>query len=97
VTRELIAVTNTTLVNTETMCQSRRKIAASGLTGLITVVLNNARYQRNAVVQALASQLGITLLYLPSYLAQPELDRTAVEVCQTSCSLPLSSVDIIRI
>ena len=26
-----------------------------------------AAYQRNAVVQALASQLGITLLYLPSY------------------------------
>jgi transposase len=38
-----------------------------GLTGPITLVLDNARYQRNAVVQALASQLGITLLYLPSY------------------------------
>ncbi len=30
-------------------------------------MLDNARYQRNAVVQALASQSGITLLYLPSY------------------------------
>jgi transposase len=30
-------------------------------------VLDNARYQRNAVVQALAKQLKITLLYLPSY------------------------------
>ena len=27
----------------------------------ITLVLDNARYQRNAVVQALAAQLGITL------------------------------------
>jgi transposase len=67
VTRELIAVTNTTVVNTETMCELMRKIAALGLTGSITLVLDNARYQRNAVVQALASQLGITLLYLPSY------------------------------
>jgi transposase len=66
-TRELISVTNTTVVNTETMCQLLRKIAASGFTGPITLVLDNARYQRNAVVQALASQLGITLLYLPSY------------------------------
>ena len=41
--------------------------AASGLTGPITLVLDNARYQRNAVVEALASQLGITLLFLPSY------------------------------
>ena len=67
VTRELIAVTNTTVVNTETMCELLRKLAAVGLTGPITLVLDNARYQRNAVVQALAKQLGITLLYLPSY------------------------------
>ena len=67
VARRLIAVTNTTVVNTETMCQLLRKIAAAGLNGPITVVLDNARYQRNAVVQALAKELGITLLYLPSY------------------------------
>ncbi len=66
-TRELIAVTNPTVVNTETMCDLLRKIAALGLTGPMTLVLDNARYQRNAVVQALATQLGITLLYLPSY------------------------------
>ena len=66
-THELIAVTNTTVVNTQTMCELLRKIAALGLTGPITLVLDNARYQRNAVVQALATQLEITLLYLPSY------------------------------
>jgi transposase len=67
VTRELIAVTNTTVVNTETMCEPLRKIAGLGLAGTITLVLDNARYQRNATVQALAEQLGITLLFLPSY------------------------------
>jgi transposase len=67
VTRELIAGTSTTVVNTETMCQLLREIAARGLTEPITVVLDNARYQRNATVQALAAQLGITLLYLPSH------------------------------
>jgi len=67
VTRELIAVTNTTVVNTETMCELMRKIAASELSGPITLVLDNARYQRNAAVQALAVQVGITLLFLPSY------------------------------
>ena len=67
VTRELIAVTNTTVVNTETMCELLRKIAAIGLTGSITLVLDNARYQRNAVVQDLAKELGIELLFLPSY------------------------------
>jgi transposase len=67
VTRELIAVTNTTVVNTTTMCELLRKIAALGLSGPITLVLDNARYQRNAVVQDLAKELAITLLVLPSY------------------------------
>ena len=67
VTRELIAVTNTTVVNTATMCELLRKIAALSLTGPITMVLDNARYQRNAVVEALAKELGIKLLFLPSY------------------------------
>ena len=67
VTHELIAVTNTTVVNTETMCELLRKIAAAAFTGPITLVLDNARYQHNAAVKALAKQLGITLLFLPSY------------------------------
>ncbi len=67
ITRELIAVTNTTVVNTETMCELLRKLAAQGLSGPITLVLDNARYQRNAVVQALANSLGIELMFLPSY------------------------------
>ena len=69
-TRELIAVTNTTVVNPETMCELLRKIAALGFTGPITLVPDNACYQRNAVAQALAVQLGITLLYLPSYYSR---------------------------
>ena len=67
VTRELLAVTNTTVVNTETMCALLWKIAAQGLAGPVTLVLDNARYQRNAVVQAWADALSIELLFLPPY------------------------------
>lgn len=67
ITRQLFAVTNTTVVNTETMCELLRRIAAEQLTGPITVVLDNARYQRNKVVQGLAAELGIRLLFLPPY------------------------------
>jgi transposase len=67
VTRELVAVTNTTVVNALTMCELLRGIAAKGLSGPVTVVLDNARYQKCALVQELAKSLGITLLYLPSY------------------------------
>ena len=77
VTRTLVSVTNTTVVNTaaintaaintDTLCELLRQIAAQGLTGPITLVLDNARYQRNAAVIALAGQRGITLMFLPSY------------------------------
>ena len=92
VTRELIAVTNTTVVNTETMCELLRKIAALGLTGPITLVLDNARYQHNAAVKALAKSVGDHAVVPALVLAQPEPDRTPVEVHQTSCPLrPLPS------
>jgi transposase len=67
VTRQFLAITSTTVVSTDTMCELLRTIAALKLVGPITIVLDNARYQRNAVVQARAAELGIRLLYLPSY------------------------------
>ncbi len=67
VTRELVAITNTTVVNGDTMCELLRAVAARGLVGPVTLVLDNARYQRHALVQGLAKDLGITLLFLPSY------------------------------
>lgn len=67
VTRELVSVTNTTVVNTATICELLHKIAALKLVGPVTLVLDNARYQRNADVMVCAQRLGITLLFLPSY------------------------------
>jgi DDE superfamily endonuclease len=75
ITRQLIAVTNTTVVNTDTMCELLRKIAAEKLTGPITVVLDSARYQRNKVVQSLAAELEIRLLFLPPYSPNLNLAR----------------------
>jgi hypothetical protein len=49
------------------MCVLLRTLSGQNLVGPITVVLDNTRYQRNKVVQALASDLGIRLLFLPSY------------------------------
>jgi transposase len=67
VTRDLVAVTNTGVVNTETMCELLREIAGRGLVGPVTLVLDNAKYQHSAAVKALALSLGIELLYLPGY------------------------------
>jgi transposase len=67
VTRELLTITNTTVVNTDTMCALLGLVAARGLVGPVMLVLDNARYQRNAIVMGLAQELGIELLFLPSY------------------------------
>jgi transposase len=67
VSHKLIRVTNHSYINAESVCALLRALAAAS-TGLpITVVLDNARYQKCAVVTALAAILRIELLYLPSY------------------------------
>ena len=67
VTHQLVCVTNETYVTATTVCESLHKIAGLGLGKPITIVLDNARYQRCQLVQDLARQLGIELLFLPSY------------------------------
>src|SRR3954470_7569906 len=67
ITHQVIRVSNHAYLNAESVCALLREVAAAGLRGPITLVLDNARYQKCAVVQALAASLGIELLYLPSY------------------------------
>ena len=65
-THELIRVTNDTRVSADTMVALLGRIADRA-TGAVTLVLDNARYQRCAAVEAAAARLGIDLLFLPSY------------------------------
>jgi len=67
ITYEVITVTNLTYINAESVCQLLGKLAALGLQVPITLVLDNARSQRCALVQSVADALGIELLYLPPY------------------------------
>jgi transposase len=67
VTHEVFRVTNHSYINAESVAALLRQLAAAGLPRPITVVLDNARYQRCALVQSLARALRIELLFLPSY------------------------------
>lgn len=66
-TQELYRVGNCTYVNSSTVCELLHQIAAAGITTPITSLLDNARYQPCKLVQDLAQQLHIELLFLPSY------------------------------
>jgi transposase len=67
VTHELVTEINTKYINAESVCALLRKIASLGAVVPVTLVMDNARYQRCALVQNLAKELGIELLFLPSY------------------------------
>jgi len=67
VSHEVLRVANHSYINAESVCALLRQVAAAGLPGPVTLVLDNARYQRCALVQSLARSLHIELLFLPSY------------------------------
>ncbi len=94
VSHRLIRVTNLDYINAESVCTLLRAVAEAGVGLPITLVLDNARYQKCAVVQALAASLKIELLYLPGYspdlnlierlwrfLRKESLDSTYYEDC----------------
>jgi len=67
ITREVFTVKNLTYITAETVCELLRLLAGAHPGIPITIILDNARYQRCALVQTVAQTLGIELLYLPTY------------------------------
>jgi transposase len=67
VTYELVTEINTTYITATSVCALLRTIASRAGSVPVTLVLDNARYQRCALVTDTAKMLGIELLFLPSY------------------------------
>lgn len=67
VTHQLVTVINETYINSHCVCQLLQQLADLKLTIPITVVLDNARYQRCKLVETCAAALNIELLFLPTY------------------------------
>ena len=67
ITHEWVMVTNDTYITATTVCALLRQLAALHLGVPITLVLDNARYQKCRIVAELAASLQIELLYLPAY------------------------------
>jgi transposase len=67
VTHQMLRVSNHQYLNAHSVCDLLRLVAQASVGRAVTLVLDNARYQKCALVQDLARSLGIHLLYLPSY------------------------------
>jgi transposase len=66
-THELVTITNDTYINAESFCQLLWKVRHLYPDIPITLVLDNARYQKCRLVWNIAALLEIELLYLPPY------------------------------
>ncbi len=85
ISKEIITVTNETYINSESLCQLLFKLANLGLNIPVTIILDNARYQKCQLVQGYAKELGIELLYLPSYSPQLNLIERLWRFVRNEC------------
>ena len=64
VTKDIVTVCNDTYITATEVCRLLDQLAALNLGVPISIVLDNARYQHCALVQAHAERLNIELLFL---------------------------------
>ena len=67
ITKQLHIFHNETYINSQSICDFLSEIAKTYVGKPITVVLDNASYQRCELVQGFAVSLNIELLFLPPY------------------------------
>lgn len=95
VSHRVLRVTNHSYINAESVCVLLRHVAAAGLPRPITLVLDNARYQRCELVQSLARSLHLELLFLPSYSPNLNLIERLWKFVKKEClrSRPLADYE----
>lgn len=67
VTHELVTVCNDSYINAKSVCDLLKLLAEQNIGVPITLVLDNARYQKCYFVRDYAASLNIELLFLPPY------------------------------
>jgi transposase len=66
-THEMVTITNTGFINSYSVCKLLIKITQKCGNLPVSIVLDNARYQRCKLVQETAKIFDVELLYLPAY------------------------------
>ena len=67
VTKEVVTITNDTYITATEVCQLLRDVSSKYAGKSVHIILDNARYQKCKVVQSLAEELSIDLVYIPPY------------------------------
>ena len=67
VSKKLTTITNDAYITAAEVCELIKKVSLEYAGKPIFLVLDNARYQKCMAVQALATELKVTLVYIPPY------------------------------
>lgn len=67
ISKKMTIVTNDTYITATEICELLKKVALEYAGKPIYIILDNARYQKCKIVEELAIQLGINLVYIPPY------------------------------
>lgn len=67
ITHDFCSVCNDTYINALSVCELLNKISEKYAEKTVTIILDNAKYQKCDLVTKLAETLNIELLFLPSY------------------------------
>lgn len=84
ITKELITITNDTYITSLQVCELLKQISHNASIP-ITLILDNARYQRCDLVTNLAKELGIELLFLPPYSPNLNLIERLWKLVKKEC------------
>ena len=85
ITKEVITVTNETYITAIQVQELLEKIASQVGTIPVTLVLDNARYQKCNLIKKTAKKLGIELLYLPPYSPNLNLIERLWKLVKKKC------------
>lgn len=67
ITKEVVTITDHGYINAVSVCALLQKLHATFQKLPIVVIMDNARYQRCAIVEETAQKLGIQIVFLPAY------------------------------
>ena len=81
---EIVTVTNTTYINSLSICEMLDKLLLITKKP-ITIVLDNAKYQHCNLVKEYAKKLEIELMFLPSYSPQLNLIERFWKLTKNDC------------
>jgi len=89
--KKLTTITNDAYITATEVCELITKVSLEYAGKPIHLILDNARYQKCLLVQALAAELNVTLVYIPPY--SPNLNLIERLWKHTKSRLRLKSYD----